>query len=136
MIAWIPAIGGCAMPKNVKIYISEDKNMDPSIYELYMAQKDCRGDILIEYEQKFYIIEFTTVVSLAQEYDWDKSIDRVSLIWVPTIIVDDCKKETIIKNILKLDSHYFKYFKPVKLDGDLFAPEWQDLNNWKRVYPE
>ncbi len=123
------------MPKNVKIYISEDKNMDPSIYELYMAQKDCRGDILIEYEQKFYIIEFTTVVSLAQEYDWDKSIDRVSLIWVPTIIVDDCKKETIIKNILKLDSHYFKYFKPVKLDSDLFESEWQDLNNWKQVYP-
>ncbi len=124
------------MLENVKIYISEDKNMDPAVYELYMAQKDCRGDVLVEYEEELYIIEFITAWSLAQEHDWDKSMDRVCLLWLPTIIVEDCRKETIIKNILKLEPTDFKYFKPVKLDGDLFAPEWQDLNNWKRVYPE
>ena len=121
------------MLENVKIYISEDS--DSEKYELYMSQKEWRGDVLVEYEKEFYKIEFSTALVIAQQHELDKSIDRVSLIWFPTIIVDDCKKETIIKNILKLDSHYFKYFKPVKLDSNIFPPECQDINNWKQVYP-
>ena len=121
------------MLENVKIYISEDE--DSEAYERYMSEKDWRGDILVEYEEKLYKIEFITIYSLALGYEGDKSNDRVSLIWLPTIIVDDCRKETIIKNILKLEPTDFKYFKPVKLDGDLFPPECHDLNNWKLVYP-
>ena len=121
------------MLENVKIYISEDS--DSEKYELYMSQKEWRGDVLVEYEKEFYKIEVSTALVIAQQHELDKSIDRVSLVWIPTIIVDDCKKETIIKNILKLDSHYFKYFKPVKLDSNIFPPECQDINNWKQVYP-
>lgn len=119
------------MLKNVKIYIAEDSEA----YELYMTQKESRGDVLVEYEEKLYKIEFSTALSLTQEYEWEKSMERVCLIWLPTIIVEDCKKETIIKNILKLEPTDFKYFKPVKLDGDLFPPKCHDLNNWKLVYP-
>ena len=120
------------MLENIKIYFSEDSDE----YELYMAQKESRGDVLVEYEEKLYKIEFLTALSLAQEHDWDKGIGRVSLIWLPTIIVDDCRKETIIKNIRVLEPDIFKYFKPVKLDGNLFSPRCQDINNWKIVYPE
>lgn len=120
------------MPENVKIYFSEDSDE----YELYMSQKEWRGDILVEYEKKFYKIEFSTALVIAQQHELDKSIDRVSLIWFPTIIVDDCRKETIIKNIRMLEPDIFKYFKPVKLDGNLFSPRCQDINNWKIVYPE
>ena len=121
------------MLENVKIYISEDS--DSEKYELYMSQKEWRGDVLVEYEKEFYKIEVSTALVIAQQHELDKSIDRVSLVWIPTIIVDDCKKETIIKNILMLEPTDFKYFKPVKLDGDLFSTRCQDINNWKQVYP-
>ena len=117
----------------LKIYISEDENSD--LYEKYMSQKEWRGDIIIEYEENLYKIEFSTALVLSQQHDLDKSINRVSLIWIPTIIVDDCSKDTIIKSILMLEPTDFKYFKPIKLDGDLFPQEYQNLNKWKRVYP-
>lgn len=121
------------MLEDVKIYISEDENSD--LYEKYMSQKEWRGDIIIEYEENLYKIEFSTALVLSQQHDLDKSINRVSLIWIPTIIVDDCSKDTIIKSILMLEPTDFKYFKPIKLDGDLFPQEYQNLNKWKRVYP-
>ena len=121
------------MLENVKIYISEDS--DSEAYELYANQKESRGDVLVEYEKELYKFEFSTALSLTQEYEGEKSMDRVCLLWLPTIIVEDCKKETIIKNILMLEPTDFKYFKPVKLDGDLFPPRCQDINNWKQVYP-
>ncbi len=42
------------MLENIKIYFSEDSDE----YELYMAQKESRGDVLVEYEEKLYKIEF------------------------------------------------------------------------------
>lgn len=58
------------MLENVKIYISEDS--DSEAYELYANQKESRGDVLVEYEKELYKFEFSTALSLTQEYEGEK----------------------------------------------------------------
>lgn len=126
------------MEKQIKIYFSEDSDLT----ELEMSQKGWRGDIVVEYENQTYEVQFITLERLTGEYKYSIQKGEVYFIEPTTIIVESTDKKTIIEAIINLCQSNLYLGNGImdlqKVDlKEKFRTafeELQDLKNWVRVY--
>ncbi len=121
------------MQMDIRIYFSEDSEL----MEIDIADRGVRHDVLAEYNQRYFELEFITIERLSSEYYYSKQLPDPYIYTLDSVIlVDYVSKENIIKTILQLGEKYFdsrqdigtlsKYFK--------WHPDLQSIDNWVRVY--
>ena len=120
------------MLKDIKIFFAEDSEL----IEQEIRMKEWRGDVVVQFKNKYYLFEFITLNRLTKEIKSIIKNDKFYLIRKTIIILDQIMKSSIIDALLNLKESDFVNLNAVDLVSKFenSFPELQDIDNWIRVY--